>query len=68
LLVAFDEELRKLTTDTATAARAMIADNRTPPPVLMPACKRCSMEAVCQPKRLQKPPGIARWLAGQIGD
>lgn len=68
LLVTFDAELRALTATVASAARAMIARNETPPPLLSPGCKRCSMESLCQPKRLQKPPNVARWLAGQLGD
>jgi CRISPR-associated exonuclease Cas4 len=66
LLVSFDAGLRALTTEVAAAARAMIGKNETPAPVLMPVCKRCSLESLCQPKRLEKPPRIARWLAAQI--
>jgi len=68
LTVAFDAALRGLTADTAAAARANIAAGRTPPPVRMPACRRCSLEILCQPARLEKPPQIARWLAAQIAD
>jgi len=32
----------------------------------MPACARCSLEEQCRPKRLEKPPAVRRWLAGQI--
>ncbi|WP_371348907.1 CRISPR-associated protein Cas4 [Ancylobacter sp. IITR112] len=65
--VAFDEALRALTRQTADAARSMIASQATPPPVHMPACRRCSLEALCQPARLEAPPSVARWLAAQIG-
>jgi len=63
---AFDPALRALTAEVAAAARATIAAGETPPPVRMPACRRCSLEPLCQPKRLQRPPRVARWLAAQI--
>ena len=66
--VVFDAALRMLTAETAAAARANIAALRTPPPVRTPACRRCSLEVLCQPSRLERPPHVARWLAGQIAD
>jgi CRISPR-associated exonuclease Cas4 len=67
-VVAFDAELRALTAATAAAARANIAAGHTPPPVKTPACRRCSLEQLCQPDRLGKPPHVARWLAAQLAD
>lgn len=64
--VGFDADLRALTARTAAAARAMIAAGTTPAPVPMPACRHCSLEALCQPGRMEKPPSIARWLAEQL--
>ena len=64
--VMFDEGLRRLTVETAAAARANISAGFTPPPVKRPACRRCSLEAICQPGRLENPPKVARWLAAQI--
>ena len=66
--VAFDSALREVTASVAVATRAMIASGMTPPPVLMPACRRCSLLEACQPERLQRPPSIARWLSGQFAD
>ena len=66
--VPFDGPLRQLTADVAAAVRAMIAARHTPPPVLMPGCRRCSLLNACQPERLQRPPRLARWLAAQLGD
>jgi CRISPR-associated exonuclease Cas4 len=66
--VVFDVELRTLTAHIAAEARAMIADARTPPPVRMPSCRRCSLVDACQPDRLSRPPRVARWLAAQIAD
>ncbi|MGR7994437.1 CRISPR-associated protein Cas4 [Xanthobacter sp. ZOL 2024] len=65
-IVAFDPALRALTARTAAAARAMILAQITPPPVLMASCRRCSLEALCQPARLEHPPSIALWLAAQL--
>ncbi len=64
--VVFDAELRALTARVAAKARANIAAGRTPPPVLTPGCKSCSLQAACQPGRLQRPPAVARWLAAQM--
>ncbi len=66
-VVAFDGELRALTARVAADARNMIAADVTPPPVFRPACGKCSMQELCRPQRLEKPPRIAAWLAGQIG-
>ncbi len=65
-LVDFDVGLRRLTSETAAGARAMIAAGYTPSPIRMPACRRCSLNALCQPDRLATPPRIDRWLASQI--
>lgn len=63
--VAFDAELRDLTARVARDARAMIEAQRTPPPVLMPGCRRCSLQDACRPDRLQRPTSVARWLEAQ---
>jgi CRISPR-associated exonuclease Cas4 len=64
--VAFDPALRALTAQTALAARAMIAAGCTPAPVYMAGCRACSLQRACQPRRLQKPPAIASWLAHEF--
>lgn len=66
--IGFDADLRELTQRLAAETRAMIAQARTPPPRATPACRRCSLAEECQPKRLQKPPAIQRWLSRQIAD
>lgn len=68
LIVTFDVELRALTALVASEARANIAACRTPLPVLMPACRRCSLADLCHPARLEKSPKVARWLAAQLAD
>ncbi len=67
-VVAIDADLRALTHRVAANVRTMIAANHTPPPVLMPGCKRCSLAEVCRPQRLERPPTVARWLAAQLAD
>ena len=64
--VAFDPTLRQLTADVAAAVRANLAVGRTPPPVLMPGCRRCSLLDACQPARLERPPRVSRWLAARF--
>jgi len=64
--VAFDDELRALTVGVAAATRAMIVAAYTPPPRFGPGCRRCSLAGDCRPQRLEKPPAVQRWLAGQI--
>lgn len=66
--VVFDDELRALTVGLAAETRAMIAGAQTPPPRNTPSCRRCSLEEQCQPRRLEKPPAIQRWLARQVAD
>lgn len=64
--VAFDADLRALTARIATETRAMIASGHTPPPVAMPACRRCSLAEACAPQPLDHPPPVQRWLARQV--
>ncbi len=64
--VPFDAELRALTARVAAEARAMLAAGRTPAPVKIPGCRRCSMEPLCWPSRLERPRPVAGWLAAQI--
>lgn len=64
--VVFDAELRALTAQVAAATRAMIASGTTPPPVAMPACRRCSLADQCAPQPLDHPPPVQRWLARQV--
>lgn len=64
--VTFDAELRHLTASVATEARAVLIGGITPMPVKTPACRRCSLQDLCRPDRLARPPHVARWLAAQI--
>jgi CRISPR-associated exonuclease Cas4 len=66
--IAFDAELRALTAATAAEVRAMVVSGRTPPPVPMPGCARCSLEPLCRPKAIAARPAVERWLARQLAD
>lgn len=66
--VTFDVELRELTARTAAETRMMLAAGLTPPPKQSPGCRRCSLESLCLPARLEKPPRVARWLSAQVAD
>lgn len=68
LAVSIDTDLRDLTKRVAAEVRAMIAAHHTPAPRATPGCKRCSLAEHCQPKRLEKPPSVGRWLAAQLAD
>ena len=68
LAVVFDEALRSLTASVAAAVRATLAAGSTPPPVLKPGCRRCSLIDACQPEAMERPPRVARWLAAQLAD
>jgi CRISPR-associated exonuclease Cas4 len=65
-IVAFDLELRTLTFRIAAGARGNIEAGFTPPPVAMPACRRCSLVGLCLPDRLGAPPAVKAWLARQV--
>lgn len=65
-IVAFDTGLRALTAGVAADTQKMITAGTTPPPIYTPACEKCSMQEICRPQRLEKPPRIANWLASQI--
>ncbi len=68
LVVAFDPDLRALTIRIAAETGAMFTAGRTPPPRAMPACRKCSLAAHCQPRKLERPPSVSRWLLRQIDD
>lgn len=66
VVVAFDGALRDLTARVAAEARANILAGRTPPLVRKAGCRRCSLQDLCQPDRMEKPPRVAAWLAARL--
>ncbi len=68
-MVAIDDELRRLTVEVIDAIRAMLACRETPSAVYeAKRCDACSLIELCRPKRLEKPPSVARWLHRRIED
>lgn len=66
--VTFDKALRDLTFQVAAEARSNITARRTPPPDFGPGCKHCSLQELCQPARLERPPKIEAWLSAQLAE
>ena len=64
--VAFDPDLRALTHRVAHDAREMIHAARTPRATLHAGCRRCSLQSLCQPDRMQAPPDVEAWLEREI--
>lgn len=66
-LVAFDQELRILTENTARATGRVLASGQTPSAVYEPGkCDRCSLFDRCQPQALTAHNSVAQWLADQL--
>ncbi len=67
--VEFTADLRELTEEAASNARAMILSGRTPLPIYSARlCKACSLIEICRPQRLSRRSDVAQWLCRQIED
>lgn len=65
--IAFDADLRALTTRIAHETRALILGGETPAPMYeRKKCDACSLLALCQPKRLMRHTDIAQWISRHI--
>jgi CRISPR-associated exonuclease Cas4 len=53
--VVFDAALRRATSDTAARLHELLDSGVTPPPVLHPKCRQCSLHAVCLPELISAP-------------
>lgn len=62
--IAFDAALRQRTEDAARRLHELFASGETPPPVLKPRCRGCSLRELCLPEMLG---GRARAAAYQRG-
>jgi len=60
--VAFDNDLRCETEETARKAHELIASGITPPPVYEKRCERCSLIGECLPKKIEKKTSVKRYL------
>lgn len=58
--VVFDADLRQRTERAAARLHELIAAGQTPPPVLHPKCKACSLHAVCLPEMISAPAAYRR--------
>jgi CRISPR-associated exonuclease Cas4 len=61
--VSFDNDLRRITEETAERAHQLIASGVTPPPVYEKRCERCSLIGECLPKAIGKKSSVKRYLA-----
>lgn len=67
--IAFDVELRALTTRIAADARRMIAAGETPVPEYSARkCGACSLAEVCQPQGPRGSAVVERWLIRAVDD
>jgi len=64
--VAFTEELRRQTAETANRLHAFIAEGKTPPPVYVKRCGRCSLVDMCLPKPLGRRAGVKAYIKRQV--
>ena len=65
--VKFDETLRRLVTDTATALHSMIASRQTPlAEYEARRCDACSLIELCQPKSMRFKRGVQAWFSAAL--
>ena len=65
--VKFDETLRRLVTDTATALHSMIASRQTPlAEYEARRCDACSLIELCQPKAMRFKRGVQAWFSAAL--
>lgn len=65
--IAFNPDLRQLTTETAAALHAMIDSRETPSAEYLPRrCDACSLIELCQPKGMRFKRGAALWFAARL--
>ncbi len=67
--VLFDDRLRQITRETATALHQLLAGKRTPAPVYSLRCDRCSFVDLCLPKIVGKKQGtVSAYLRRATGE
>lgn len=65
--VEFDETLRRLVSDTATALHSMIASRQTPlAEYEARRCDACSLIELCQPKSMRFKRGVQAWFSAAL--
>lgn len=63
LEVPFDASLRAETEGLAARMHQLYGVRATPRAIYLPKCDNCSLIALCMPRTLAKPQGVARYLA-----
>jgi len=66
--VTFDEALRHETEEEAGQAHVLIESGCTPKPVYAKRCERCSLNAECLPKTMQKKRSVKTYLTRVTGE
>jgi CRISPR-associated exonuclease Cas4 len=67
--IAFDAKLRRLTSDVAAAAHAMLATGATPPAAYEKRkCGACSLFGLCRPRQMAATHSAAAWLARRLAE
>lgn len=67
--VPLDAALRELTAQVAADVRALLNAQATPPPTYAKSkCNNCSLNELCQPKRLSRALAASTWLEQQIAE
>jgi CRISPR-associated exonuclease Cas4 len=60
--VAFDNELRALTIETAERLHKLINSGKTPPARYDERCEHCSLNDICMPKALWRGKDVAKYI------
>jgi CRISPR-associated exonuclease Cas4 len=60
--VLFDEELRRITRETASSLHELIDSQQTPPPVYNKRCISCSFVDICLPRAMAKKRSVTSYL------
>jgi CRISPR-associated exonuclease Cas4 len=66
--VAFDEQLRKTTKETASKLHTLLSSNSTPRAVYTKKCDNCSLLEICMPKTAKKQGGVSAYIDASIAD
>lgn len=68
-VIVFDHALRTLTESVAEAAKSLLRNGETPPPVYEKRkCSRCSLIQVCQPRQPSGTGPVVEWLERALED
>ncbi|MBN1283296.1 MAG: CRISPR-associated protein Cas4 [Proteobacteria bacterium] len=66
--VVFDDELRKLTTETARRLHELIRGSKTPSPRYDARCEQCSLLDLCMPKAMRRDRKVADYIDAMVDE